>query len=169
MASLEDLTPEQQAQALNLWNFVRENPEVGKDIRRAAKKKNPAMSAPDIEMEEALAAQAKELREEMAKERQERLDAITAERRKEAHAKIKAEGLEPDKVEDVMVKENIGNYETAIRYVKSQQTVAPATPNTLTPMQMPDQKDLWKDKNKFARATAFDAITEVMQRRRSAG
>ena len=63
MSSLEDLSPEQQDQALKLFAFVKQNPEVEKQIRREAKKKNPNMSAPDIDLEDALARQREEFQD----------------------------------------------------------------------------------------------------------
>lgn len=165
MPSLEDLSPEQQDQALKLFAFVKQNPEVEKQIRREAKKKNPNMSAPDIDLEDALAKQRDEFQEKLEAERKERLEFLQSERRKEAHAKIRSAGLDPDEVEKAMVDEAIGNYDTAIRYVSAQKKLAPATPESITPMAMPDNKDLWKNKEMFARKTAFEAINELKAKR----
>jgi len=165
MSSLEDLSPEQQDQALKLFAFVKQNPEVEKQIRREAKKKNPNMSAPDIDLEDALAKQREEFQDKFDSERKERLDMLQTERRKEAHAKIRSAGLDPDEVEKAMIDESIGNYDTAIRYVSAQKRLAPATPESISPMTMPDNKDLWSNKEMFARKTAFDAINELKAKR----
>jgi hypothetical protein len=165
MPGLEDLSPEDKARAYSLFQFLRQNPDVDKQVRRAAKAKNPNLSAPDIELEDALAAQAKNFDDKLAADRKERLDAIQAERRKEAHGRITAAGLKPEDVEKVMVDENIGNYDTAIRYLKAQQQLAPATPASVQPMSMPESKGLWADRNKFAKDTAFEAINELKARR----
>jgi hypothetical protein len=167
MPSLEDLTSEQQAQAIRLFEFVQGNPDVAKDIRRAAKAKNPSMNAPDLDLEDRLEAQRKEFDEKLAADRKERLDALQAQRRTEAHQRIKDCGLSPDEVEKVMVDENIGNYDTAIKYVRAQKALAPATPESITPMTMPDTKELWADKIKFARSEAFAAVNELKAQRRT--
>ena len=165
MPSLEELSPEQQDQALKLFAFVKQNPEIEKQIRREAKRKNPTMSAPDIDLEDALAKQKEEFEEKLKAERQERLDFLQSERRKEAHAKVRAAGLDPDEVEKAMVDESIGNYDTAIRYVSAQKKLAPATPESISPMTMPDNKDLWANKELFARRNAFEAINELKAKR----
>jgi hypothetical protein len=167
MPSLEEMTPEQQKAAADLYSFVKGNPDVEKTLRRAAKAKNPTMNAPDLDLEEALNKQKIEFEEKLAAERKERLDGIQATRRSEAHAKIREAGLDPDKVEKAMVDENIGNYDTAIKYLTAQNKLAPSTPHTMTPMQMPDTKDLWADRNKFAKTTAFEAVNELISKRRA--
>jgi len=163
--SLENLTQEQQEQALRLYSFVKQNPDIEKQIRREAKKKHPNMSAPDIDLEDALAAQRAEFEKKLEEERNERLALLQQERRKEAHQKIQSAGLDPDEVEKAMVDESIGNYETAIRYVRAQKQLAPSTPESVTPMTMPDAKNLWKDKNAFAKSEAFAAINELKANR----
>jgi hypothetical protein len=161
MPSLEDLTPEQQEQALRLFSFVKQNPDVEKSIRRAAKAKNPNMSAPDIELEDALSKQRQEF-EEKLKERDERETAqILQLRRIEAHQRIKAAGLDPEEVEKLMESESIGNYDTAIKFMNAQKSLASPTPESVTPMSMPTGKELWADKNKFARNAAFEAINQL--------
>jgi hypothetical protein len=165
MASLEDLTPEQQEQAMRLFSFVKANPDIEKSIRREAKRKNPNMSAPDIELEEALAKQREEFQKKLDDERSERLSLLQQERRNEAHARIRAAGLNPEEVEKAMVDESIGNYDTAIKYVHAQKQLAPSTPESITPHSLPNDKALWADKNKFARHAAFDAINELKARR----
>lgn len=161
MASLEDLTPEQQEQALRLFSFVKQNPDVEKTIRREAKRKNPNMSAPDIELEEALARQAAEFQKKFDEQEQrsnsEKLTAL----REKAHDRMRAEGFDPADVEKLMEAEAIGNYDTAMKYMKAQKNLAPPTPESVTPMTLPSGKDLWADKNRFARNTAFEAINEL--------
>jgi transcriptional regulator of met regulon len=168
MPTLGDMTPEQRAQAAQLFTFVKANPDIEKEIRRKAKEKNPAMHAPDIEIEQALKKQREEIEAELAKDRQERLDTIKAERRKEAHALIRTAGLDPEAVEKVMVDENIGNYQTAINYILAQKKLAPATPHSMTPHTLPDNKDLWADRNKWSKTQAFAAINEIIAGRKSA-
>jgi len=166
MASLEDLTPEQQDQAMRLFSFVKANPDIEKNIRREAKKKNPNMAAPDIELEDALAKQREEFQAELKKRDEASLSQLHVTRRAEAHARIKSAGLDPEEVEKTMVDASISNYDTAINYVRAQKQLAPATPESITPMSLPSGKDLWANKNEFAKRTAFDAINELKAGRR---
>jgi uncharacterized membrane protein len=147
--NLEDMTPEHQAQAVKLFSFVNANPDVAKQIRRAAKEKNPTMQTPDLDLEDRLEAQAKEQREALEKLRQEQMEYVRAERRKEAHAKIRSAGLDPEAVEKVMVESSISDYDTAVNYIRAQKQLAPATPEMRSPLQMPDTKELWKDHRNF--------------------
>ena len=163
--SLENMTDEQREQAVRLFSFVKQNPDIEKQIRREAKKKHPNMQAPDIDLEDALQAQREEFREELQKRDRATLDALQSQRRAEYHSKIKSNGLDPKEIEQVMVDENIANYDTAIKYVRAQKQLAPATAESVSPMTLPDTKDLWSDKNGFAKRTAFDAINELKSRR----
>jgi hypothetical protein len=166
MPSLEDLTPEQQEQALRLFSFVKSNPDIEKNIRREAKRKNPNMSAPDIELEDALAKQREEFEAKLKERDAQALTQLQQQRRAEAHTRIREAGLDPEQVEKIMVDESIGNYDTAIKYARAQKQLAPSTPESITPMSLPNSKDLWANKNKFARDSAFEAINELKAGRR---
>ena len=133
MASLEDMTPEQQDQALKLFSFVNANPDVAKMVRKEAKKRNPNMQAPDLEVEEQLEALRAETRESLQKAEEERLADIKTRQRAQAHQMIRDSGFEPDAIEKIMVEESIGNYETAIKYARAQAQLAPATPEMASP------------------------------------
>jgi hypothetical protein len=161
--SLEDLTPEQQDQAARLFKFVKANPKVEKDIRRAAKAQNPNMSAPDLEIEDAIAAQKAESDAKIKELQDANLETLRNQRRAEAHAKCRAAGFEPDAVEKIMVDESIGNYDTAINYMRGQKVMAPATFESISPHSLPNNKDLWADKNGFARRAAHDAMNDIRQ------
>ena len=166
MSSLEDLSPEQQQQALRLFAFVKQNPDVEKTIRREARKKNPNMPAPDLDLEEALVKQREEFEAKLKERDDQAVAQLQQQRRAEAHANIRSAGLDPEEVEKAMVDESIGNYDTAIKYVQAQKRLAPPTAESVTPMTMPDNKSLWADKNKFARSAAFEAINELKAGRR---
>lgn len=165
MASLEDLTPEQQDQALKLFTFTQNNPDVAKAVRRMAKEKNPSMQAPDLDLEDRIEAVRKETAAEISKDRDERLAFIQQQQRREAHQRIKDAGLDPEKVEKIMVDESIGSYDTAIKYAQAQRQLAPTTPELRTALRMPDTKDLWADKNSWAKNEAFEAINELKAKR----
>jgi hypothetical protein len=161
MASLEDLTPEQQQAAVNLLNFVNKNPDIAKTIRRKAKEQDPNFRAPDIEMEDKLAEQEAAHKKEIERLDSERLEDLKTRRRAEAHDRIRAAGLVPEDVEKVMVDQKIGDYDTAIRYVQQERALAKPTAESLSPHSMPDNKDLWKNRNVYARTEAFSAINDL--------
>jgi hypothetical protein len=161
MASLEDLSPAEQQAAANLLAFVNKNPDIAKQIRRKAKEQDPNFRAPDIEMEDKLEEQQKAHREEIARLDKERLEDLQVRRRAEAHDKIRAAGLTPEDVEKVMVDQKIGDYDTAIRYVQQERALAKPTAESMSPHSMPDNKDLWKNRNAFARTEAFSAINDL--------
>ena len=85
--ALEDMSEGEREQAEKLFRFVKANPDIEKNIRREAKRKNPNMSAPDLELEDALTKQREEFNEELKKRDNESLAAIQASRRQEAHAR----------------------------------------------------------------------------------
>ena len=161
MASLEDLTPEQQQAAVNLLNFVNKNPDIAKTIRRKAKEQDPNFRAPDIEMEDKLAEQEASHKKEIERLDKERLEDLQVRRRAEAHDRIRSAGLNPEDVEKVMVDQKIGDYDTAIRYVQQERALAKPTASDMSPHSMPDNKDLWKNRNAFARTEAFAAINDL--------
>jgi hypothetical protein len=161
MSELEGMSDEQREQAARLFKFVKANPGLEKDIRRQAKKLNPSMSAPDIDLEDQLAAQAEKFAKEL-KDRDER-DLLNQQRslRADAHTRCRDAGLDPAVVEKCMVDDNIANYETAIKYLSAQAQLAPATHDSITPMSLPDTKGLWENKVQFGRTTAHEAINDL--------
>lgn len=159
--SLEDLPPEQQLQARRLFDFVKANPTVEKDIRRAARKINPNMAAPDLDLEDALARQREESDAKIKALEDANLETLRATRRGEAHAKCKAAGFDPEAIEKIMVDEHIGSYETAINYARGQSVLAPSSNASIQGHSLPEDASLWKDKNNFARRAAHDAINEL--------
>ena len=161
MASLEDLSPAEQQAAANLLAFVNKNPDIAKQIRRKAKEQDPNFRAPDIEMEDQLAAQDAAHKKEIERLENSQLEALQSRRRAEAHDRIRAAGLVPDDVEKVMVDQKIGDYDTAIRYVQQERALAKPTAAEMAPHSMPDNKDLWKNRNAFARSEAFSAINDL--------
>ena len=124
-------------------------------------RKNPNMAAPDLDLEDALAKQREEFEAKLKEQEEKATTQMLQQRRAEHHARIRSEGLDPDEIEKLMETEAIGNYDTAIKYAKAQKSLAPPTPEAVTPMSLPSGKDLWSDKNKFARSAAFEAINEL--------
>ena len=166
MSSLEDLSDQDKERAAALYKFVNQNPDVAKQVRKLAREKNPNIPVAEADvLDEKLEAQRKEFEEKLAARDKEYSENLQSTRRSEQHDKIRKAGLDPEVVEKVMVDEKIGSYDTAIKYVQAQQSLAPPTVESITPMSLPDGKDLWADKNKWAKQQAFDALAELQKKR----
>ena len=166
MASLEDLPESEQAKALALYQFVQGNPDVAKDLRRKAREKNPNMPVPDSDMlEDRFSSEIEQLRAELRKRDEQSVEQLRDQRRAEAHSRIRSAGLDPEEVEKSMIDNKIGDYDVAIRFMRQERELAPATPESITPMSLPSGKDLWADKNRWAKTQAFDAINELKAKR----
>ena len=166
MPSLEELPESEQAKAMALYQFVQGNPDVAKEMRKLARQKNPNMPVPDSDvLEEKLQSELTAMREELKKRDEQSLQTMQEQRRAEQHNRIRDAGLDPEEVEKIMIDEKIGNYDTAIKYVKQMRELAPVTPEQITPMSLPSGKDLWGDKNRWAKSQAFEAINELKAKR----
>jgi hypothetical protein len=164
--ALEDLSESDQAKALALYQFVQGNPDVAKQVRKLAREKNPNMPVPETDViEDRFSSEIDSLRAELKKRDQEATENLQAQRRAEAHSKIRSHGLDPDDVEKTMIANKIGDYDVAIKFIKQERELAPATPESVTPMSMPDSKDLWADRNRWAKSQAFEAINELRRNR----
>ena len=166
MASLEELSEADQQKALALFQFVQGNPDVARDLRKKAREKNPSMPVPDSDvLEDRFNAEIERLNKELAKRDEESRDQLQAQRRAEAHAMCREAGFEPDDVEKAMIDNKIGDYKVAIRFLRQERELAPPTPESVTPMQMPNVKDLYANKNQWAKNEAFAAINELKAKR----
>jgi hypothetical protein len=169
MASLEDLNEADAAKAYALYQFVQNNPDVARDLRKKAREKNPSMPVPDTDvLEDRFQAEIERLNTELKKRDEEASDSLKAQRRAEAHAKIRDQGFDPEEVEKAMVDNKIGNYDVAVKFLRQERELAPATPQAVTPMQMPNVKDLYTNRNSWARNEAFDALNELRRNRAGA-
>ena len=169
MASLEELSDSDQQKALALFNFVQTNPDVARELRKKAREKNPSMPVPDSDvLEDRFNAEIERLNKELAKRDEESRDQLQAQRRAEAHALCRDAGFEPDDVEKAMIDNKIGDYKVAIRFLRQERELAPPTPESVTPMQMPNIKDLYSNKNQWAKNEAFAAINELKAKRMGA-
>lgn len=166
MASLEDLNEADAAKAYALYQFVQSNPDVARDLRKKAREKNPSMPVPDSDvLEDRFNAEIERLNAELKKRDEEANEALKSQRRAEAHAKIREQGFDPEEVEKAMVDNKIGNYDVAVKFLRQERELAPATPQAVTPMQMPNVKDLYTNRNSWARNEAFEALNELRRNR----
>lgn len=164
--SLEDLSDSDRAKAYALYQFVQGNPDVARDLRKKAREKNPSMPVPETDiLEEKMSSEVESLRAELKKRDEEARDSLQAQRRAEAHARCRAAGFDPDEVEKAMIDNHIGDYDVAIKFLRQERELAPATPEAITPMSMPTGKDLWANRNQWAKTQAFEAVNELKRQR----
>jgi hypothetical protein len=164
MASLEEMTPEQRdANALRrLFN----HPELGIKAKRLYKELDPKANFPDLDIDDRITAATKSQAEKIEALEQQAREGEVLRRREANHAMIRAAGLDVEQVEKVMTDEKILKYETAINYVKGQSALAPPSPQSVTPIRMPDNmKDIQKNPAAWARNEAFAAINELKAKR----
>ena len=164
--ALEDLSEADQAKALALYNFVQGNPDVAKTVRKLAREKNPNMPVPDTDvLEDKFQSEVEALRAELKKRDEQATEHLQSQRRAEGHAKIRSQGFDPEDVEKAMIANKIGDYDVAVKFLRQERELAPATPESVTPMSMPDNKELWSDKNRWAKSQAFEAVNELRAKR----
>jgi hypothetical protein len=167
--ALEDLSEADRQKAMALYQFVQGNPDVAKQVRKLAREKNPNMPVPETDViEDRFASEIDSLRAELKKRDEQATEHLQTQRRAEAHSKIRSHGLDPDDVEKTMIANKIGDYDVAIKFIKQERELAPATPESVTPMSMPNSKDLWADRNRWAKSQAFEAINELRANRMGA-
>lgn len=163
--SLEEMTPEQRdAQALRK---LFSHPEIGPKAKRLYKQVVPDSKFPDIELEDKMGEQTKELKAEIAKLQEDAQTRDITQRRRENHERVRAAGLEPDAVEKVMTEEKIASYDTAIKYMKAQNANSRPSPGSgMTPQEMPaDWKEIAKNPKQWANREAYKAIDELIAKR----
>ncbi len=162
--SLENLTEEERNSAI--LKRMMNHPEFGDEAKRIWKKIEPAARFPDIEMKDQVATATKALQDKIDALENKQLEERVLANRKENHKKVTDAGFSVEQVEKVMTDEKIANYDTAIKYLQGQNAMAPPTPQSVTPIRMPDDlKDIQKNPTMWARAKAHEAISELKARR----
>lgn len=162
--SLEDLTPAQRAH-LALGASLMGNPETADDARRLLRKADPKFRAPDLEIQDRLDKEREERKAEN-KALEEKLDQDKRDRwYAEQQKKVAAAGLDMTALEKTMTERKIADYDTAIEFMQSKQSVAAPTFDSVAPMQMPDSKELWQDPKKTASKIAHEMISEFRAKR----
>jgi len=162
--SLEDMTEaERNSEVLKR---MMNHPELGLEAKRLWKKIEPKARFPDLELSDQVSAATKELEAKLEKLENERLEERVRANRDANHKMIREAGLDVEQVEKVMTDEKIANYGTAIKYLQGQHALAPPTPDSVTPIRMPDElKDIQKNPAAWARAKAHEAINELKAKR----
>lgn len=94
----------------------------------------------------------------------ERIERARAEKARE----LKEKGFDIVAVEKVMTDNGISNYETAMKYMKGEAALAPATPLSRTPMALPDDmKEIAKNPAKWANNKAHEVVNEIIANRKT--
>jgi hypothetical protein len=164
--SLENMTPEERDAAALRALFA--HPEVGDQAKRLYKKVQPAARFPELETRDQIDASNAELRKQIEKLQEEAQTRDINARRAENHRIIREQGLDPDAVEKVMTEEKIGSYDTAIKYMKAQNTNSTPTPGQRMPLQMPDDyKEIAKNPRGWANKKAHEAINDLIAKRQT--
>lgn len=166
-ASLEDLTPEQR-QDLNLGKLTKQllqNPETAEHAQRLLMKGDPKLRFPEVTLKDSLGKVREETAEEI-KDLRAKLQAQEAERRLEKlHAKVSSAGLELKPVVELMEKHGLapteGNYDMAIEVLQSRAALAEPTTAELTPLQVPNIKEMWADPVKWRETEAVKVMKEL--------
>lgn len=167
MASLEDLTPEQK-QELNLGKLTKQllqNPETAENAQRLLMKGDPKLRFPEVTLKDSLGKVREETAEEI-KELRQKLAAQEAERKQEKlHAKVTAAGLELKPVVELMEKHGLAsteaNYDMAIEVLQTRAALAEPTSSGVTPMEMPNIKEMWSDPVKWREQEAAKVMKEL--------
>lgn len=123
MAGIEDLTPAEQQQLRFGKMLLEANPELVMEAKKLAKKVNPNLRLPEVDLEEKLAAERAEREKLEAKIEQRRMEDRVAAREQAALKKIEDAGFTPDDIEKI-VKEEKCSLDTALRLATLQRESA---------------------------------------------
>ena len=165
--SLEDLSPDAQAELAALARTLAENPTTRKQFLQLTKQVRPDVPIPEIEIEErtnSVLAQAEDrvksledkLRQKEAREElQKRRDAIVRKGLVESEDDVK-------EVEKIMVEKGIANHETAAEYHSWMKQMSAPTPSQFPQPVMSkfNTKDFMKNPVGAARDAAHAALNE---------
>ncbi len=166
MSSLEEMTEaERNSEVLKR---MMNHPELGSEAKRLWKKIEPKARFPELEIEDKVSAATKELQEKINALEQKGIEDRVRANREANHKKITDAGFDVAQVEKVMTDEHIADYDTAVKYLRGQNALAPPTPQAITPIRMPDDlKDIQKNPAAWARGKAFEAINELKAKRQA--
>lgn len=105
--SLEDLTPAEQQQ-LRLGKLLLEsNPEIALDAKRLAKKADPRLRLPEVDLQDQIEALKKDKQEMEDKMERQRMEDRIAARERAAKAQIEEAGFTPEEIEKIVKEEGL--------------------------------------------------------------
>jgi hypothetical protein len=126
MAGVEDLSGA-ELQAFQLGKLLLGNPEVRREAQRLAKKANPALQIPEIELEDRVTAERTERLASEKKLEEALMGERVARRKSERDAQIVAAGFTVEEIEKIIVDEKC-SYETALKIAAMMRQTAEPTP-----------------------------------------
>jgi hypothetical protein len=177
-ASLENLTPEQLeglTRSKALLDSVLNDPETRKPALRLLKKKNPTLSIPEIDAEEAAAAAIEKERSERQALEAKIREAEARENVRAQREKVVAEGYcsldEIPALEKFMLDNEIPNYEKAAKLFKqakrAESAAAAAHVSGDNTLSMPNDKELYRNPTRWARQQAALEIDRIIGARQA--
>jgi hypothetical protein len=170
VASFEELTDEQKLSLAKAGHALFGRPETSKKAKRLLMEADKSVRFPELEVEDAVNEGTKELREKVEQQEARLVQQAAEAARERKHKQAREAGLDPEDVEKAIVDRGIGNWETAMEFVRlSAQAAAPTNASSEAGrFELPDGKnDWWKDPTKTARNAAHAAIDELRGRRRA--
>lgn len=143
--------------------------EVRRGTQKLLKKVDPKLNFPEIELDEAISAAVKPLKEDNEKLRSELQEKEFKATVLNEHQKIQARGFKVDEVQKFMQERGIVNYDTALNVLDMEQRLASPTPESVSGVyDLPEaSKDIFKNPAQWARKTAHDVINQLQQRKRA--
>lgn len=168
MAGIEDLSGQELVQA-RLGKLLLETPEVRRDVLRLAKKANPKLNLPEVELEERLDAERADAIKREEKLEQQLMEERVARRKTERDAQIRAAGFTVEEIEKIIVDEKC-TYETALKLAGlSKQTAEPTAGDVRfganppgTPVEMRPDKDWRKLQGSQLRQRSAEVAAEMI-------
>lgn len=123
MAGIEDLTPAEQQQLRFGKMLLEANPELVMEAKKLAKKVNPNLRLPEVDLEEKLEVERAERAKLEEKIERQRIEDRVAERERAALKRIEDAGFTPEDIEKI-VKEEKCSLDTALRLASLQRESA---------------------------------------------
>jgi crotonobetainyl-CoA:carnitine CoA-transferase CaiB-like acyl-CoA transferase len=129
--ALEDLT-DQQRKALGLGELMLQakDPNAQKEWKRLAKKINPGLQFPELDLEDQMAALDKRQAEWEAKQQEREIKTATASRHEKEDQAAEAAGFKPEDIRKFAEAEGIGSFDAALKFKQLEQESAEPTAST---------------------------------------
>lgn len=173
--SIEGLTP-QQLKHLRYGEMVLEakDPKVVDEAKRLARKVDPNLHLPEIDLDDKIAAEAKKREEWEASWEEKRREERFNQRREEEARKSREAGFEPEEIEKIVIEEKC-SFPTALKLAQLQRETAlpgPAAFNTGLPLNKTRDGEFdWRkaspaDRQRHGLEIAHQGIDDMLRRAR---
>lgn len=175
--SLEDLSPAEQQQ-LRLGKLLLEsNPEIALDAKRLAKKADPRLRLPEVDLQDQIEGLKKNNQEMEQKLERQRIEDRVAARERAAKQQIEEAGFTPEEIEKIVKDEDLHGenaVRTAIKLANASRQSAEPGPmgvNYAGPLEIRGDPNLRKmspgDLRRWSDKTGHDMINDFHKRIRS--